>query len=168
MVFFYHAFPLRVMTILIPLSLYIFPLTMKGSISLRFSIKDLSLGLIASVLILLPAMTLPYLMGKGLHVPGSVNLLVYQLIGVALPEEVYFRGFLQEEMGNNLKALLIVSLLFSIMHLPQLIFYGEILALLTFFPSLIMGYLYKRTGNVLASTVFHFFANMAYFVIRDA
>lgn len=167
MVFFYHAFPLKVMTILIPLSLYILPLAMRGSISIRFSFRDLSLGLIASFLILLPLMTVTSLMGKGLHWPESVRLLVYQFLGVALPEEVFFRGFLQEEMGNNARAVLIVSILFSIIHLPQLIFYGELLSPLTLFPSLVMGYLYLKTRNVLTPTVFHFLANMAYIVIRN-
>ncbi|MFN3396805.1 MAG: type II CAAX prenyl endopeptidase Rce1 family protein, partial [Thermodesulfovibrionales bacterium] len=121
------------------------------------------LGFIASVLVLSPAITVLYLAGKDFHVGNLLRSAPYQLLGVALPEEIYFRGFLQEGMGNNLRAVLIVSILFSIVHLPQLIFYGEFMAPLTFFPSLIMGYLYKRTGNILTPTIFHFLANMVFY-----
>jgi len=48
------------------------------------------------------------------------------------------------------------------MHVPQLIFYGDIYSVMTFFPSLVMGFLYMRTSNVLPSIIFHFFANIVY------
>lgn len=163
MVFLFHAFHLKVMMFLIPLLLYIIPLVIKRRVPLRLSFNGITPALIVSIVVLFPAITVLSLAGKDFHMIGLFNLVPYQLLGVALPEEIYFRGFLQEEMGNNARAIVLVSLLFSIMHLPQLIFYGQILSILTFFPSLIMGYLYLRTGNVLASTIFHFFANMVFY-----
>ena len=88
--------------------------------------------------------------------------LLYQLAVISFPEEVYFRGFLQEELGNTLRAVVIVSALFSLTHLPQFVFHGDPRSLLTFFPSLVMGFLYWRTSNLLPSTLFHFFSNVMF------
>ncbi|HXX80085.1 MAG TPA: CPBP family intramembrane glutamic endopeptidase [Thermodesulfovibrionales bacterium] len=93
--------------------------------------------------------------------------MIFQLFGVAIPEEVYFRGFLQQRLGNTLKSVLTVSLLFSFMHLPQFIFYGDRYSLLTFFPSLVMGLLYWRTSNVLPSVIFHFCSNIVFLGVYD-
>jgi len=87
---------------------------------------------------------------------------LYQLVGISFPEEVYFRGFLQERVGNTVRGVLIVSALFSFMHIPQFILYGDTYSLLTFFPSLVMGFLYLRTSNVLPSTLFHFCSNVVF------
>jgi membrane protease YdiL (CAAX protease family) len=88
--------------------------------------------------------------------------MLYQLIGIAFAEEVYFRGFLQESLGSTTRSVVLVSSLFAFMHVPQLIIYHDINAILTFFPSLVMGYLYMRTRNIAASTLFHFLANIVY------
>ncbi len=92
----------------------------------------------------------------------AINTLIFQLFCISFAEEVYFRGFLQQRLGNNLTGVLVVSLLFSIMHIPQLIFYNDIHSVMTFLPSLIMGYLYMRTSNTLPSIIFHFLANIVY------
>lgn len=161
MVFLYHAKNQR-LNYLIPLMLYLVPLITMRELHLRLNLRDVWIGIIASG-VLLPAAIILNLAGKGFHIPEPLSFLVYQLFGVALPEEIYFRGFIQEAMGNNIRAIVVVSILFSVMHIPQLIFYGEILSLLTFFPSLIMGFLYYRTGNILTPTVFHFMSNMFYY-----
>jgi membrane protease YdiL (CAAX protease family) len=85
-----------------------------------------------------------------------------QLVRVSLPEEVFFRGFLQESCGNNMKSLLLVSLLFAVAHIPAFLFYKDAYALLTFFPSIVMGFLYLRTSNVLPGVLFHFASNVVY------
>jgi membrane protease YdiL (CAAX protease family) len=97
--------------------------------------------------------------------PGGAIL--FQLIGVSLPEEVYFRGFLQHRSGNTVKGALGVSVLFALAHLPRLIFYGDPYSLLTFFPSVVMGLLYCRTSNVLPSTMFHFLSNVVFLGFCD-
>lgn len=97
----------------------------------------------------------------------SIGAVIFQLLGVAVPEEVYFRGFLQQRLGNTLKGVILVSLLFSFMHLPQFIFYGDRYSLLTFFPSLVMGLLYWRTSNVMPSAIFHFSSNLVFLGVYD-
>jgi len=86
----------------------------------------------------------------------------FQLLAVSLPEEAFFRGYLQETVGNNLKGVVAVSILFSIAHLPGFIINGDANSVLTFFPSLVMGYLYMRTSNILPCIIFHLFANLIF------
>jgi membrane protease YdiL (CAAX protease family) len=101
------------------------------------------------------------LTGSGFALLPITNLL-FQLFGVALPEEVYFRGFLQERLGNNVRGLFIVSILFAVMHLPKFIMYADFYSAMTFFPSLVMGFLYWRTSNIIPCIIFHFMANAVF------
>lgn len=134
---------------------------LQGRINLRFSVRDAGIGLLASLVLLVPFWHFMAHSGEGfVMLPASAVL--YQLVGISLPEEVYFRGFLQEQTGNTIKGVLWVSLLFCFMHLPRLIFHGDPNALLTFFPSLAMGFLYLRTSNILPSVIFHFFSNVLF------
>lgn len=135
-------------------------------INLRFSLRDIGMGLLASLVILLPFWYLSMEGGK-VFVPPPFGTVLYQLAGISFPEEVYFRGFLQEKTGNSLRALLLVSILFAIMHLPQFLFYGDPWSLLTFFPSIVMGFLYWRTSNVLPSIIFHFLSNVVFLGFCD-
>jgi len=139
---------------------------MQGKINLRFSRRDLVAGIVTSVIILAPFSYFAASTGKVFTVLPS-GAMLYQLVGVAFPEEVYFRGFLQEKLGNTIRGLLVVSFLFSLMHLPQFIFYRDPYALLTFFPSLVMGFLYLRTSNILPSMIFHFLSNSVFFGFYD-
>ncbi len=91
-----------------------------------------------------------------------MEVILFHLFIVSIPEEIYFRGFLQEVIGNNIKGVVMVSVLFSIIHLPKLIFDGDLSSALTFFPSLVMGYLYMKTSNILPSVIFHFTANIVF------
>jgi len=134
------------------------PYVLRERVNLRFDTKDIVAGVAVSAIVLLPFWFLLSQPGRSLPSP-SVSTMLFQVLGAAFPEEVYFRGFLQEQVGNNVRGLLVVSLLFSIMHLPQLIFYGDPYAILTFFPSLVMGFLYMWTSNVIPSTIFHAAAN---------
>jgi len=119
------------------------------------------LGIIVSFIILVPFYVVLSFIGKTFSLL-PLNTIVFQLICISFPEEVFFRGFLQERFGNTVKGLVIVSVLFSLMHLPRFIFYGDIYSLFTFFPSLIMGFLYMKTSNVLPSTIFHFLSNIVF------
>jgi membrane protease YdiL (CAAX protease family) len=94
-----------------------------------------------------------------------------QLLMVALPEEVFFRGYLQNKLGNNIRGVIIVSLLFALGHFITLCLGGGhniaicSQAVLTFFPSLVMGYLYLKTKTLWASIIFHFFANIVHIAV---
>ena len=111
-------------------------------------------------------------MGRSLVVHNlSYLFLLTQLLLVALPEEVFFRGYLQQKIGNNIKGVIIVSLLFAVGHFITLCLGGGhnlaicSQAILTFFPSLVMGYLYLVSKTLWASIIFHFFANVVHIAI---
>ena len=142
----------------LPILMVMFPIIVGYRVKLRFSIKDFFLGLTVSLIILLPY----YLVFGGNLKTTTAYYIIFQLLSVSLPEEFFFRGFLQDSIGKNFRAVLIVSLLFSIAHLPKAIFLGEWISLLSFFPSLVMGWLYMKTNNILPGTIFHLLANLVY------
>ncbi len=134
----------------------LYPIFVGHRIKFAFSIKDFLIGLGVSFLILVPY----YLIFGGSSEKITLYAILFQLLGVALPEEFFFRGFLQDSMGRSFKAIIFVSLLFSFAHLPKAIFYYEWILVLSFFPSLVIGWLYMKTNNVLPGTIFHFLANV--------
>jgi len=142
----------------LPLLMLIFPIAVGYGVRMNFSLKDVSLGCIASAIVLLPY----YLLFGGHGTTITVYMILFQMLSVSFPEEFFFRGFLQDSMGKNFKAVFFVSLLFSLAHLPRAIFLHDWISLLSFFPSLIMGWLYMKTKNILPGTIFHFLANLAY------
>jgi membrane protease YdiL (CAAX protease family) len=155
-----HAFALRFPLYLIPVYLVAVPLALGRKIDMGLSARQAALTVIISAVVLLPLL-LFFLMTKGFVLLGPGALAV-QLFGVCFPEEVFFRGFLQETFGNNFRGIVLTSLLFAAAHLPGLLFSGDSYAPLTFFPSLIMGFLYLRTSSVMPPTIFHFLANVVY------
>jgi hypothetical protein len=143
---------------LLPVLMLVFPIMVGHRVKLRFSIKDFLLGLIVSLIIVAPY----YIIFGGTMTTITVYAVLFQLLGVSLPEEFFFRGFLQDSIGRNFRAVLLVSLLFTVAHVPKALLLGDWMSLLTFFPSLVMGWLYMKTNNILPGTLFHFLANMAY------
>ncbi len=92
------------------------------------------------------------------------------LIFVALPEEYFYRGYLQTRITQVLgtrkilgitQANLLTSALFALGHV--LIPIGGTLLITrasVFFPSLLFGWLRERTGTILAPTLYHAACNM--------
>ncbi|MDQ3367956.1 MAG: CPBP family intramembrane metalloprotease [Myxococcota bacterium] len=92
-----------------------------------------------------------------------------QLVVVALPEELFFRGFLlglleqrfppkYRVLGGGIGwALVISALAFALIHLPK---DGDPRALATFFPGLLFGWMRSATGSILASTITHAGSNI--------
>lgn len=142
----------------LPAAMLIFPIIAGYRVKIRFSLRDTALGLIVSGLILFPY----YLISGGQAGAITVYSIVFQLLSVAFPEEFFFRGFLQDSIGRTFSAVLLVSLMFSLAHMPKAIFFGDWISLLSFFPSLIMGWLYMRTNNIIPGAVFHLLANLVY------
>ena len=80
---------------------------------------------------------------------------------VALPEELFFRGFLlglleqrfppkRRILGGGVGLALVISAAtFALIHLPK---DGDPRALATFFPGLLFGWMRSATGSILAST----------------
>ena len=141
---------------------------------LKWDPRGLLIGGVVSIVILPTYVLLDLLLtGATINLDRiSAILIVLQLFFVALPEEVFFRGYLQEKLGNNIKGVVIVSVLFALGHFFTLCvasgFAGGICtqSVLTFFPSLIMGYLYVRTETLLGSIVFHFLSNIVYILMQ--
>ncbi|MBA3818486.1 MAG: CPBP family intramembrane metalloprotease [Deltaproteobacteria bacterium] len=109
----------------------------------------------------------------GLHAPELTwklaEFCAVQLVVVALPEELFFRGFLlglleqrfppkYRVLGGGIGwALVISALAFAVIHLPK---DGDPRALATFFPGLLFGWMRSATGSILASTVTHAGSNI--------
>jgi membrane protease YdiL (CAAX protease family) len=128
-------------------------------------------------LVFLPGYVLLYWLYSSwwLHYPAGVSvpkdwllLLVYHLLCVALPEEVFYRGYMQSRLNEAFPkrvnvftgwvglGWLYTSFLFALGHFvislrPE--------ALATFFPGLLFGWLRDRTGSIVAPTAFHALCN---------
>jgi CAAX protease family protein len=105
-----------------------------------------------------------------LHLPASFALLAAsQLLVVAIPEELFFRGYLMERLEKVWPptrrllgapvgwALIASSVLFALGHLlvipnPQ--------RLAVFFPALVFGWMRARTGSIAAGAAFHALCNV--------
>ena len=98
--------------------------------------------------------------------------LVYQLLYVAMSEELFFRGYLLGqllELGTRINhrwrlifstgCVIISAGAFALAHM---ILQGTIVSGLTFFPGLIFGSLFLKTRSLLAPILFHTLANMFY------
>jgi len=93
-----------------------------------------------------------------------------QLVVIALPEEAFFRGYLQTSLdrvwtprwrilGADLgPGWLVASAIFALGHLLTTIHNPARLAV--FFPALLFGWLRQRTGSVGASVLFHASCNI--------
>jgi membrane protease YdiL (CAAX protease family) len=97
-----------------------------------------------------------------------LSLFFVQFILIALPEEIFFRGYLQTRLqallgrrlvvlgGDVGPAVWLTSVLFALSHLVA-IPSGHRLAV--FFPSLLFGWLRDRTGSVAGAVVAHALSN---------
>lgn len=94
-------------------------------------------------------------------IPSSFTMiLLTQFFVIALPEEFYFRGFLQNQMMRIFSkpmAIFITALLFALAHglVTQ-----KSLELLVFFPGIVFGLLYDKTKSILAGTLYHASCNV--------
>ncbi|HSD88740.1 MAG TPA: type II CAAX endopeptidase family protein [Kofleriaceae bacterium] len=109
----------------------------------------------------------------GLHAPKMSwsfgEFCLVQLLVVALPEELFFRGFLlrllekrfppkRRILGGGVGlALVLSSLAFAVIHIPK---DGDPRVLATFFPGLLFGWMRSSTKSIVASTVTHGASNI--------
>lgn len=109
----------------------------------------------------------------GLHAPELTwklaEFCAVQLVVVALPEELFFRGFLlgmlehrwppkRRILGGGIGLALVISAAaFALIHLPK---DGDPRALATFFPGLLFGWMRSSTGSILAPTLVHAGSNI--------
>ena len=101
--------------------------------------------------------------------PEFLTSALNQLVVVAIPEELFFRGYLMGRLDERWpptrrllgapigKALIVSSVLFAIGHVlvvpnPQ--------RLAVFFPALVFGWMRARTGSIIPGAVFHALCNL--------
>jgi membrane protease YdiL (CAAX protease family) len=89
-----------------------------------------------------------------------------QLALTAIPEELFFRGYVQARlsMWRPAVAIVMTAVLFAAAHL--LVAPGWTRAAV-FFPGLVMGWLRHRTGGLLAPAILHGAANVAWVAVMS-
>jgi membrane protease YdiL (CAAX protease family) len=108
--------------------------------------------------------------GARLALPdGFLLLALSQLVVVAIPEELFFRGYLQGRLEERWpparrilgapvgRALLASSALFALGHV---LVDFDLQRLTVFFPALIFGWMRARSGNIAAGALFHALCNL--------
>jgi membrane protease YdiL (CAAX protease family) len=99
--------------------------------------------------------------------PGFALAALVQFLAVALPEELFYRGWMQTAWGRQGPSRMVLGApigpgflatqaLFAAGHLVSL----QPLRLATFFPALLFGWLRARTGGVVAPAVAHTLSNL--------
>jgi membrane protease YdiL (CAAX protease family) len=104
-----------------------------------------------------------------------ISWFFYQFMYIALAEEVFFRGYIQSNVLRLTVPILskwplrgqwisigISAAFFAVAHI---VIQGHIISALTFFPGLVLGWLFIRTKSLLAPILFHGLANAFYLVI---
>ncbi len=119
----------------------------------------------------------PYVGKLAFHprLPNQFGLwIIDQLLVVAVPEEFFYRGYLQSRLreaypqgrmllGARLgPAFFLTAVLFAVGHLS--IF--QMWRLAVFFPALVFGWLRERTGTVLGASLVHAWFNLYEMVLR--
>jgi membrane protease YdiL (CAAX protease family) len=152
---------------------------------LKSSLK--TLGLVC--LLVFPAMFgfLWILKSHGLSMPlqpvlaknqNWIAWLLYQFMYVAVAEEMFFRGYVQNNILSILGihystnqrpcqwiSIIISAAIFAIAHVVVM---GQIISVLTFFPGLVLGWLFIRTKSLSAPILFHVMANVCYLVMSTS
>ncbi len=106
----------------------------------------------------------------GMRMPAEpLTLIAYQLFFVAVPEEFFYRGYMQTRLNEVFErrfllfgvpcshSLWITSLLFAFGHSLVVVRWWHFA---TFFPGLLFGWLRERTGGVMAGAFFHAACNI--------
>jgi membrane protease YdiL (CAAX protease family) len=116
---------------------------------------------------------------SGAHWPSlgwsTAELAFVQVIVIALPEELFFRGLIHELCeramppkrrvggGGIGKALVLSSALFALGHLAVTF---DLRRLSVFFPGLAFGWMRSATGSILAGTIAHAASNLFIHILQ--
>ncbi|MBX7080450.1 MAG: CPBP family intramembrane metalloprotease [Nannocystaceae bacterium] len=100
---------------------------------------------------------------------GALVAVAVEVFAIALPEEVFHRGYLMSALEQRWPptrrvlgapigmAAVLASLVFALGHLVGML---ELARLATFFPSLVFSWLWRRSGSLWAPALFHAGANL--------
>ncbi|WP_236939878.1 CPBP family intramembrane glutamic endopeptidase [Francisella uliginis] len=121
-------------------------------------------GLIA-ILILLPiSYTFSFIKYDFKLTNYTLIFIFVNLIFTCIPEEVFWRGFVQtkiQKYTNSIVSVLITSLIFASIHI---IFAGIFFAVLAFIASIIYGLTYIKTKRIEVSIICHYLVNVGQFI----
>lgn len=147
-------------------------------IKIKGFFRGVKLSLFFSVLTLVPLLLLAYLIPmmsfRDESIAHYLEFTVYQFIMVALPEEFFFRGFLQNQLNlifhRNWKwfgvqvgpALIWTSVIFALSHSVISL---QVWHPLIFIPSLAFGWLYEKNKTITASVIYHALCNILAYAI---
>jgi membrane protease YdiL (CAAX protease family) len=91
--------------------------------------------------------------------PSETPFALVMLLMAAIPEEWFFRAYFMTRLGRGIRANVVTSLLFSLVHgLAR----DWTTALLVFMPSLFYGWLYLRTRDLPLLVLVHALSNIIY------
>jgi len=103
---------------------------------------------------------------------GWACWLFYQFMYIAVAEEVFFRGYVQNNIlrltstaggkQHRLQQWASIVLSAAVFAAAHITVQGEMISVLTFLPGLISGWLFIRTKSLLAPILFHGLANTCY------
>ena len=150
-----------------------------------FNIKQISYSVIILVstgIVAFPALFAGLLLMKsyGLELPLQpvmpngqdwICWLFYQFMYVAVAEEVFFRWFLQSNISAIIEgqyrlqkwiSIVVSAACFAVAHI---IVQGQFISVLTFFPGVVLGWLFSKTKTLLAPILFHGLANCCYLLM---
>ena len=98
--------------------------------------------------------------------------MLYQLLYVAVAEEVFFRAYLHNNLlelltstssdSHSEKKWISIFLAAAAFAIAHIVISGQIIAALTFVPGIVLGWLFIRTKSLLAPILFHGLANICY------
>ncbi|MCB1116424.1 MAG: CPBP family intramembrane metalloprotease [Chlamydiia bacterium] len=150
-----------------------FPLAISIPLLSRMHIRSVLLKTIAlsalGVVILMVLALYLHLVDIDLKLPAITPVwLIANLFFVSIPEEAFFRGFLQREISEFLNSkwggpfsVIVTSLLFALIHF---IFIKDLSYLsLTFIASIIYGTIYQMTRSIESSIFCHYLFNAIHF-----
>jgi membrane protease YdiL (CAAX protease family) len=109
---------------------------------------------------------------------GWFGWLFYQFMYISVAEEVFFRGYIQDNIlrltgtkpQERQRLLQWISIIISAgcFTAAHIIVQGEIISVLIFLPGLVLGWLFVRTRSLLAPILFHGLANTTYLCVIGA
>ena len=132
--------------------------------TIKFKKSPLCIRVISTTAILY--LVAAHFLNRKTEIPQHPVVFLSLLFYTAIPEEIFFRGYLLELLKDEGESFIsrgnvLTSLAFALLHVAM---YKNIYMLKVFFPSLIFGYLYEKTENLLCPVLCHWIFDIIYLV----
>lgn len=120
-------------------------------------------GIGLSLLQIIPKILKGY---EQVHVPSDLGILLVSTIGIAVSEELFFRGFLLQQLKKYFSVAIangISAVLFMCIHIPLLVFVNHLSGAslfiglyITLISGLVFGFLYIKTKSLWPPIIAHY------------